>query len=369
MELLRTEKLNVGYGRKIIIENVEISIAAGEILTLIGPNGSGKSTLLRSIAAQLKPLGGSVYIGGQRQDKLSERELSRHMSVMFTERLQTEMMNCREVVESGRYPYTGTLGFLSVHDDQCVDESMKLMHTEELAECDFTQISDGQRQRVMLSRAICQEPEILILDEPTSFLDERHKLELLSMLKMLAKERNIAVIMSLHEIDLAQKISDTAVCVKNGRITICGTPEEVFTDENIRSLYDIANGSFSVLYGSRELEAVKGKPEVFVIGGAGSGIPIYRRFQRMNIPFAAGVIHENDIDHPIAKLLASELITERSYEPISAEKIESAKKIINGCKEVICPCENFGTMNIGNKQLAEYAAKLGILKKSPCNFP
>lgn len=365
MELLRTEKLNVGYGRKIIIENVEISIAAGEILTLIGPNGSGKSTLLRSIAAQLKPLGGSIYIGRQRQDKLGERELSRHMSVMFTERLQTEMMNCREVVESGRYPYTGTLGFLSSHDKQRVEESMKLLHTEEIADCDFTQISDGQRQRVMLSRAICQEPEILILDEPTSFLDERHKLELLSMLKMLAKERNIAVIMSLHEIDLAQKISDTAICVKNGRIAACGVPEEVFTDENIRSLYEIEKGTFSVLYGSRELEAVRGKAEIFVIGGAGSGIPIYRRLQRMNIPFAAGVIHKNDIDYPIAELLASELIIERCYEPVSAEKIESARRIINGCKEVICPCKSFGTMNIGNKQLMEYAVKLGIFKNLP----
>ncbi len=365
MELLRTKKLNVGYGRKIVIENVEISIAAGAILTLIGPNGSGKSTLLRSIAAQLKPLGGSIYIGGQQQDKLSERELSRHMSVMFTERLQTEMMNCREVVESGRYPYTGTFGFLSAQDKECVEESMKLLHIKEIADCDFTQISDGQRQRVMLSRAICQEPEILILDEPTSFLDERHKLELLSMLKMLAKERNIAVIMSLHEIDLAQKISDTAVCVKNGRIAACGVPEEVFTDENISSLYEIEKGSFSVLYGSRELEAVRGKPEVFVIGGAGSGIPIYRRLQRMNIPFAAGVIHENDIDYPIAELLASNLITERSYEPISDEKIESAKIIIDDCKEVVCPCKSFGMMNIGNKQLMEYAAELGILKNLP----
>ncbi len=369
MELLRTEKLNVGYGKKIIIENVEISISAGEIMTLIGPNGSGKSTLLRSIAAQLKPLGGIVYIGGERQDKLGERELSQHMSVMLTERLQTEMMNCREVVESGRYPYTGMLGFLSDKDRQCVEESMKLLHTEELAECDFTQISDGQRQRVMLSRAICQEPEILILDEPTSFLDERHKLELLSMLKMLAKKRNIAVIMSLHEIDLAQKISDTSVCVKNGIIADFGTPDKVFTDENIRSLYDIEKGSFSVLYGSREMEAVYGKAEVFVIGGAGSGIPVYRRLQRMGIPFATGVIHENDIDHPIAKLLASELITERSYEPISVEKIELAKKMIKGCKEVICSCRSFGTMNIGNKQLLEYSEKLGILKNSPCIFP
>ena len=132
-------------------------------------------------------------------------------------------MTCRDIVASGRYPYTGRLGLLTKRDEETVRDAMEAVHALELSERDFNAISDGQRQRILLARAICQEPEIIILDEPTSFLDIRHKLELLSILRSMAKEKKITVIMSLHEIDLAQKISDKIICVKGDTIGCCGS--------------------------------------------------------------------------------------------------------------------------------------------------
>ena len=164
-----TKGLTVGYHGVPLIKDIELSVKKGEILTLIGPNGAGKTTILKNIIRQLKPLGGVAVLDGSNIEELSGRE-----------RVRPEMMNCRDVVSTGRYPYTGKFGVLSEEDWKIVDESMRLVHIEELAERDFTKTSDGQKQRVMLARALCQEPDIIVLDEPTSFLDIRYKLEFLS---------------------------------------------------------------------------------------------------------------------------------------------------------------------------------------------
>ena len=200
------DQLTVGYNGKPLIDQIQVGIHKGEIVTLIGPNGSGKSTILKSITRQLKILGGKVLYEENDLHKLSYKELSTRMAVVLTERMRPELMTCHDIVATGRYPYTGRLGILSRKDEDKVDEAMRIVHAEELGSRDFNAISDGQRQRVLLARAICQEPEIIVLDEPTSFLDIRHKLELLSILRSMAKEKGITVIMSLHEIDLAQKI-------------------------------------------------------------------------------------------------------------------------------------------------------------------
>ena len=198
------DHLTVGYDKKPLIKDISIGIEKGEIVTLIGPNGSGKSTILKSITRQLKLVGGNVEFDGKNLHELSFRELSTKMAVVLTERMKPELMTCHDIVATGRYPYTGRLGMLTREDEEKVEKAMRAVHAEELGGRDFNAISDGQRKRVLLARAICQEPEVIILDEPTSFLDIRHKLELLAILRSMAKEKGITVIMSLHEIDLAQ---------------------------------------------------------------------------------------------------------------------------------------------------------------------
>lgn len=348
-----TENMTVGYGKTPLIRQIGIHVRAGEIVTLIGPNGAGKSTILRSVIRQLGLLEGTVYLDGMPMKGMGEREIAKRMSILMTERIHPELMNCEDVVGTGRYPYTGRMGLLTAEDRGKVREAMELVHAWDLASRDFSQISDGQKQRILLARAICQDPSVIVLDEPTSFLDIRHKLELLTILKDLVRRKKVAVLMSLHELDLAQKLSDYIVCVKGEYIERCGTPEEIFTSSYITGLYGITKGSYYAEFGCLEMEPVKGKPQVFVIGGNGSGIPVYRRLQRMGIPFAAGILHENDVDYPIARALASQVISEMPFEPIREETYDRAAEVLASCGQVICCLKEFGTLNDMNRKLAE----------------
>lgn len=352
---LDLKDLSVGYQGKALIHDINIGINKGEIVTLIGPNGAGKSTILKSITRQLALVGGYVYFDNSSIHNMSYKTLSTRMAVVLTQRMQPELMTCHDVVATGRYPYTGRLGILSREDEDKVEAAMAAVHASELGGRDFNAISDGQRQRVLLARAICQEPDIIILDEPTSFLDVRHKLELLSILRSMAKEKDITVVMSLHEIDLAQKISDKIICVKGDTIAHYGKPEEIFEENIIRDLYDIDNGFFDPCFGSIELQRPEGKPKVFVLSSCGTGIPIYRQLQKENIPFAAGILYTNDIDYRLARLLASEVITEEPFMPISDYAIQRALDVMGRCERVINAGVTFGECNNKMKKLIEAA--------------
>ena len=276
---LQLSRLAVGYKGKALISGIEIGVQRGEIVTLVGPNGSGKSTILKTITRQLTPVGGEIFLAEsmaepsarsnrpdlytkelKKLEQYAPGDLAKQMAVMLTGCLQTELMTCRDVAAMGRYPYTGRLGILSEADERKVDEALDMVHAQELSDRPFDAVSDGERQRILLARAICQEPEIIVLDEPTSYLDIRHKLELLDILYKMSREQGITVVMSLHEIDLAMKISDRIVCVKGEEIFACGKPAEILGDETVRQLYDLdpALGRFDAQTGSLELHFKKG---------------------------------------------------------------------------------------------------------------
>lgn len=359
LSYFQLDHVSVGYHNTPLIHDICLDIQKGEIVTLIGPNGSGKSTILKSITRQLRMIGGAVYLDGRELREHSHKELSTRMSVMLTERIKPELMTCRDIVAAGRYPYTGRLGVLSPEDEKIVNESMSAVHVLELGSQNFDAISDGQRQRVLLARALCQEPDVLVLDEPTSFLDIRHKLELLSTLRSLAKEKQITVIMSLHEIDLAEKISDKVLCIKGETISHYGTPDEIFREDLIQELYEIDNGSFDPLFGSIELPRPTGKPEFFVLSACGSGIPVYRSLQKQNIPFAAGILYTNDIDYRLARLLASEVVSEEPFCPIRDETYSQAVRLIEQCRGIILTEIPVGVCNSRMKDLIREAEKSG----------
>ncbi len=360
-ELLYTDKLSVGYGDRTVVSDIALSAEPGQILCLIGPNGAGKSTLLKTLLRLLPPTAGAVYLEGKELRTYSERELARRSAAMLTGRPEPELMKSAEVVAAGRYPYTGRLGILSEEDRRVVRESMEKVGVSELADTDFTHLSDGQRQRVLLARALCQEPRLLILDEPTSFLDIRHKLDFLQLLRELVRERQLAVVMSMHELELAQRFADRLLCIRDGRVDRAGSPEEIFSGGYIERLYGLARGSYDALAGTAEAGRMEGAPQVFVIGGGGSGIPVYRLLQRLGIPFAAGVLPENDLDTPTAKALGVQVITDRANEPVSAARADEALKVLASCEYAVCTT-GFGSVNRENRRLLEYAGKRGMLR-------
>ena len=238
-KLLSAKKLSVGYAGKVVVSGIELDVPPGHIVTFIGPNGAGKSTILKTITRQLTPAGGAVYLNGKDLAALPESQIARIMAILMTERATPELMTCYDVVSAGRYPYTGRLGVLSASDHLEVRRAMELVGVTALAEREFNRVSDGQRQLVMLARAICQKPRLLVLDEPTSYLDIHYKLVLLSVLKDLISLEDLAMVMSLHELELARKVSDTIVCVKDGAVDRVGPPEEIFSSGYIARLYDV----------------------------------------------------------------------------------------------------------------------------------
>ena len=248
----RAEDLAIGYGKTPLMEHIGLGVGKGTILTLIGPNGAGKSTLLKTLAAQLAPQGGAVLLDGKDLADYSGPECARKMALMVPHTRRTELTTCFEMASAGRYPYTGRLGVLSAEDKRQVHAALALVGAEALAGRDFNRISDGQRQRVLLARAICQQPELILLDEPTSFLDIKGKAELLAILKSLARDKKMAVILSLHELELAQKVSDKVVCVSAAGVSDVMTPEKAFARENICKIYALTDEQYAFLYGEEK---------------------------------------------------------------------------------------------------------------------
>ncbi len=236
--MIELSGVSVGYGDNVIIRDIDLKIKKGTIVSLIGPNGSGKSTLLKTLVGELKAISGQIRINGKLLSEQSSKELSKTIAILMTDRFKSGFMTAGEIAALGRYPFTDLLGRLSKEDEKAVQNAMELLNITELSDKYFNRLSDGQRQLVMLARAICQEPSILIMDEPTSFLDINYKLELMRIVKELS-QRGITVVMSLHELELAKGISDSLVCIRDGRIIKNGPPSEIFSEQVIGEIFNI----------------------------------------------------------------------------------------------------------------------------------
>lgn len=237
---LSINELSAGYGKNIIIKNASLQVADGSIVTLIGPNGAGKSTLIKTVSGIIPKLSGDIYIDDENTENMTLSNKAKKMSVMLTEKSSSEYATTFDVVAVGRYRYTGILGQLEKNDIDIINNTLNLVGAYELKDKVFSCISDGQRQRVLLARALVSEPKILILDEPTGYLDIGGKLEFLALLKRLVSEKNTAVLMSMHEIELASKVSDKIVAINgNNEIEKQGSPNEVLTSEYVSKLFNV----------------------------------------------------------------------------------------------------------------------------------
>ena len=358
MDLFKLKQLDVGYGNSVIVGNVEIELQHGQILCLMGPNGSGKSTIIKTITQHIKKLGGKVFIGEEDIEKLSNIEQAKKMSVVLTDRINPHLMTAEEIVATGRYPHTNKFGKMTETDYMAVDDAIKIVDGEALKHKEFLSLSDGEKQRIMIARAICQEAELIILDEPTSFLDIRYKIDLLGILRTLARKKNKIIILSLHELDLIPKIADKIILILDKDNYLYGTPEEIISDTSICKAFDIKNGSYNTLLGNIELARRDTSSKIFVVGGEGKGIPVYRLLNKYEINFNSGILFENDLDTPIARALSTKYLTQNSFEAINDKIFDEAKCVIEK-SEIIIDCgASFNGINSRNLDLIKYAEEL-----------
>ncbi len=327
--------LSVGYRGRVVASGIGFAVRPGELVCLVGPNGAGKSTLLRTLGRTLGELGGTVRICGADARDMGHGEVARAMASLSTERLDAEMLTCLDVVEEGRYPHTGRMGTLAEADRKVVRESMELTRTWGLRGRDFLALSDGQRQRVLVARALCQQPRILLLDEPATFLDVRYKVELLELVRGLAHDRGIAVVASLHELDLAEKVADRVVCLGgDGRVAGVGAPQEVLTRRRVAEVFGMGQGCFDPLLGGVEMPPASGEPRAFVVAGGAAGAQAMRELRQRGVAFAAYVERPGDLDAVVARDLAALTVSRRPGEPDDA-LLARALEAMRGCEELL----------------------------------
>jgi iron complex transport system ATP-binding protein len=240
--VLRTRDLAVGYRtrrtRKAVLERVNVSVRAGELVCLLGPNGIGKSTLLRTLARMQAPLWGTVELDGGDLTAISHAELARRLGVVLTERVSVEALTVRRIVELGRYPHSGWFGTIGAADRRVVDWAIAAVGAGHLADRDFSRLSDGERQRVMIARALAQQPVLLVLDEPTAFLDVPSRVEMMALLRQLSRTGGLSVVVSTHDLELALRTADLVWLVKPGGELVTGAPEDVVLSGAIAEAFE-----------------------------------------------------------------------------------------------------------------------------------
>lgn len=246
---------------KVVAEKLFLDLAEGELVCLLGPNGSGKSTLMRTIAGVQKPIGGHVTLDGKRLEKLSTKEVARLLSIVLTDRVMTGNLSVYALVALGRYPYTGWMGTLSTDDEAVVKKAIEATGIRKFAHRHISDLSDGERQKVMIARALAQDTPVVLLDEPTAHLDLPNRIEIVRLLKQLAREQKKSIVMSTHELDLALQAADriwlmSPVKESDGRVgveMISGMPEELILDGRLEKAFkrngfefDRTSGSFRI---------------------------------------------------------------------------------------------------------------------------
>lgn len=236
--VLSCEQVSFAYGAVEVLSAISCEVSAGEIVGMIGPNGSGKSTLVRLLSGVRIPRAGRVTYNGRDLQTYSRDELAQAIAVVPQETAIELPFSVLEVVLMGRSPYLGKLGFESAHDLAVARRAMAQTGVAALATREVHALSGGERQRVILARALAQEPRVLLLDEPTAFLDIKHQVAVYDLMKQLSREQGLAVVAILHDLNLAALYCDRLVLLKAGRVFCQGAPEQVLTYTNIKAVYE-----------------------------------------------------------------------------------------------------------------------------------
>ncbi|MGW9020949.1 ABC transporter ATP-binding protein [Leucobacter chromiiresistens] len=255
---LQANAVTLGYGDRTVVHDLDLEIAPGRITTIVGANGCGKSTLLRSLARLLRPSSGQIVLDGASVHARPTREVARIIGLLPQSPVAPEGIAVADLVGRGRHPHQTMFSRWSPRDYEVVADALAATGIAELADRSVDELSGGQRQRVWIAMALAQETDVLLLDEPTTFLDVAHQVEVLDLLTDLNAAHGTTIVMVLHDLNLAARYSDRLVAMKNGRVHVTGTPQEVVTVEHVEEVFGLANRVTA--------DPVSGKPLVTPIG-------------------------------------------------------------------------------------------------------
>jgi len=236
---LTTRKLTLAYDGTVVISDLDLAIPAGKITVLVGSNGCGKSTLLRSLARLLKPRQGTVYLDSASIFKLSTKEVAKRLGILPQGPVAPEGLTVRELVAQGRYPHQGWLQQWSKEDECLVEQALATTDMTALAERSIDTLSGGQRQRAWIAMSLAQNTEILLLDEPTTFLDLAHQIEVLDLLYELNQTKGRTIVMVLHDLNQACRYADHLVAIAQGKVAAQGAPAEIMTEALVREVFGL----------------------------------------------------------------------------------------------------------------------------------
>ena len=237
--VLDAQAISVRLGKSLVLSEVTLAIPRGTVTAIIGPNGSGKSTLLRALARLLRPETGSVLLDGESIAKMSPGQVARQIATLPQSPVAVPGMTVQELVEQGRYPHTGPLRMLSDKDHTAVERALELTSSSRFRHRLLDSLSGGERQRVWIALALAQEPGILLLDEPTTFLDINHQIQVLNLIQALNRERGLTVVMALHDLNQASQYAERLVVLHEGRIVEEGTPTAVIREDVLASVFNV----------------------------------------------------------------------------------------------------------------------------------
>ena len=239
MDMLRIEDLSLSYGDKPVVQNLNLRVKKGQVVSIIGPNASGKSTILKSIAGIIKPVSGKIFIEEKDISKMDSKKLAQKVSILLQQNKTLDDMSIEELVYFGRYPHKKWFEGFEASDKKIIEEVMKLTNTFALRDKTLETLSGGERQRAWIAMALAQEPDILLFDEPTTYLDLAHQIEFLELVNRLNKETGVTVVLVLHDLNQAARYGNYLFAMKEGKIFAQGSPEEVLNSQNILSIYNI----------------------------------------------------------------------------------------------------------------------------------
>ena len=239
MEILKTSALSIGYENKTVVSDINVTLNEGDIIALVGPNGAGKSTLFKTFSTHIKSVGGKIELFGKDLMSYSPKERARLLGIVLTERPDDMFLKVFDVVAAGRYPYTGMFGTLSENDENEIKASLELVGINHLINRVFNTLSDGEKQKVMIAKAIAQNTPVIMLDEPTAFLDYPSKIELFSLLKKLAKEQKKAILFSSHDLELLLRYTDNLWIIAKNQPFACGHSFDLLKNGIIKQYFGL----------------------------------------------------------------------------------------------------------------------------------